>query len=79
MTRYVRSEWHVDGTRTPCPWKRGGQPPEIWGRHTAEAVPLRAIRPDLHKWALFWVFRVMFALVGWGLTVVLGTLRGVVL
>ena len=36
-------------------------------------------RPDLHKWALFWVFRVMFALVGWGLTVVLGTLRGVVL
>ena len=37
------------------------------------------VEPDLHKWALFWVFRVMFALVGWGLTVVLGTLRGVVL
>ena len=44
MTRNVRSEWHVDGTRTPSTWKRAGQPPEIWGRHTAEAVPLRAIR-----------------------------------
>ena len=41
--------------------------------------PALALPPDLHKWALFWVFRVMFALVGWGLTVVLGTLRGVVL
>lgn len=42
MTMNIRSRWHVDGTRASSTWKRGGRLPEIWGRHTAEAVPLRA-------------------------------------
>jgi len=42
MTRNARSEWHADGTRAPSGWKRGIVPTEIWVRHCAESVPLRA-------------------------------------
>ena len=38
MNRNTHPKWHGDGTRAPSTWKRGGQPPEILGRHTADTV-----------------------------------------
>ncbi len=42
MNMNIRSGWHVDGTRTPSRWKRGGLLTRIWERYVTEALPLRA-------------------------------------
>ncbi len=44
MTRNVRSEWHVDGTRPPSTRERRCSPTRISGLRALQVVPQRALR-----------------------------------